>query len=187
MKRRIRTLIVKEFLELRQTPRLLGLIIVAPLIQLTMLGYAATTDVKEVPIVVADGDRSVESRDLIARFDASPNFAVIDTVNTVRDVDPYLQRGRAWLALSIPQNYGESLRLHEPVALQVVADGSDSNSTTVALGYASALIGEYAQQIAAVSAPSRGIDLRIRVWFNPQLESRFFMIPGVLALLLLLV
>jgi ABC-2 type transport system permease protein len=187
---RLRCLVLKEFLELRQNPRLFGLVIVAPIIQLTMLGYAATTDVKDVPVVVADGDRSPASRSLIARFDASPNFTVIDTVTTVREVDPYLQRGQAWVALAIPQGYGRSIQDHQPVALQVVADGSDSNSTTVALGYATALVGEYASELAGPPSPSASagaIDLRIRVWFNPQLESRFFMIPGVLALLLLLV
>jgi ABC-2 type transport system permease protein len=184
---RLRCLIRKEFLELGQNPRLFGIVIVAPIIQLTMLGYAATTDVRDVPVVVADGDRSAASRSLIARFDASANFTVIGTVTTVREVDPYLQRGRAWVALAIPQGYGRSLEAHEPVALQVVADGSDSNSTTVALGYATALIGEYAQEVAGVEQTPGAIDLRIRVWFNPQLESRFFMIPGVLALLLLLV
>ena len=140
-----------------------------------MLGYAATTDVKDVPVVVADGDRSPESRTLIARFDASRNFTVIDTVTTVTEVDPYLQRGDAWIALSIPQGYGAAVHDRNPVALQVVADGSDSNSTTVALGYATALIGEYAAALAASGPPSAAIDLRIRVWFNSQLESRFFM------------
>ena len=194
---RLRCLVIKEFLELRQNPRLFGLVIVAPIIQLTMLGYAATTDVKDVPVVVADGDRSPESRTLIARFDASRNFTVIDTVTTVSEVDPYLQRGDAWIALSIPQGYGAAVHDRNPVALQVVADGSDSNSTTVALGYATALIGEYAAALAASGPPSPpgtaqtpaagAIELRVRVWFNSQLESRFFMIPGVLALLLLLV
>lgn len=184
---RLRCLVRKEFLELRQNPRLFGIVIVAPIIQLTMLGYAATTDVRDVPIVVADGDRSTASRNLIARFDASANFTVIETVTTVRDVDPYLQTGQAWVALAIPPGYGRSLEAREPVAVQVVADGSDANSTTVALGYATALIGEYAQEIAGGTEAPGSIDLRIRVWFNPQLESRFFMIPGVLALLLLLV
>jgi ABC-2 type transport system permease protein len=189
---RLLCLVKKEFLELRQNPRLFGLVIVAPIIQLTMLGYAATTDVKNVPIVVADGDRSPASRNLIARFDASPNFTVLETVTTVAEVDPYLQKGDAWVALAIPTGYGTSLQAGRPVALQVVADGSDSNSTTVALGYATALIGEYAAAAGLPSpgqtaAPAGAIDLRIRVWFNPQLESRFFMIPGVLALLLLLV
>ena len=203
---RLRCLVWKEFLELGQNPRLLGIVIVAPVIQLAMLGYAATTDVKDVPVIVADGDRSPASRSLIARFDASPSFTVIDTVTTVRQVDPYLQRGQAWIALAIPQGYGRSIQDQQPVALQVVADGSDSNSTTVALGYATALVGEYAAAVAedgyggpasargfggasetGTAAAGGGIDLRIRVWFNPQLESRFFMIPGVLALLLLLV
>ncbi len=185
---RLRCLVWKEFLELRQNPRLFGIVIVAPIIQLTMLGYAATTDVKDVPVIVADGDRSPESRSLIARFDASPNFTVIDTVTTVGEVDPYLQRGRAWIALAIPQGYGRAIQDRRPVALQVIADGSDSNSTTVALGYATALVAEYAQELIGIAAPAAGgIDLRVRVWFNPQLESRFFMIPGVLALLLLLV
>jgi len=190
---RLRRLVWKEFLELRQNPRLFGIVIVAPIIQLTMLGYAATTDVKNVPVVVADGDRSPASRALIAKFDASPNFSVIDTVNSVDAIDRHLQRGDAWVALNIPTGYGAAIADGRHVTLQVVADGSDSNSTTVALGYATALVGEYAADLAASAAPAAaaraapGIDLRIRVWFNPQLESRFFMIPGVLALLLLLV
>jgi ABC-2 type transport system permease protein len=190
---RLRNLVWKEFLELRQNPRLFGIVIVAPIIQLTMLGYAATTDVKDVPVVVADGDRTPESRTLIGRFDASANFTVVETVTTVAEIDPYLQRGRAWIALAIPTGYGQAIHGGEPVTLQVVADGTDSNSTTVALGYATALVGEYAQELIeeghAAGAHPRpaAIDSRIRVWFNPQLESRYFMIPGVLALLLLLV
>ena len=187
---RLRRLVWKEFLELRQNPRLFGIVIVAPIIQLTMLGYAATTDVKDVPVVVVDGDRTPASRNLVARFDASPNFTIVDTVNTVADIDLYLQRGDAWVALAIPTGYGRALQSRQPVALQIVADGSDSNSTNVALGYATALVGEYAQALAASSSAGPAgpaVDLRMRVFFNPQLESRFFMIPGVLALLLLLV
>ena len=189
---RLRCLVRKELLELRMNPRLFGLVVIAPIIQLTMLGYAATTDVKDVPLVVADGDRSTASRELIARFDASQNFRIVDTVTTVDEIEPYLERGSAWLALSIPRGYGDSVHDRRPVAVQVVADGTDSNSTTVALGYATSLIGGYAQELAlrgtegAATSPP-GIDARIRVWFNPQLESRFFMIPGVLALILLII
>jgi len=74
-----------------------------------MLGYAATTDVKDVPVVVADADRSPASRNLIARFDASRNFTVIDTVTSVREIDRYLQQGDAWVALAIPTGYGASV------------------------------------------------------------------------------
>lgn len=189
-------LIWKEFLEIRMNPRLIGIVVIAPILQLTMLGYAATTDVRDVPIVVADGDRSSDSRDLIQRFDASRNFTVIDVVTTVDQIDPYLEGGSAWLALSIAPGYGAEIQAGRPTMVQVVADGTDSNSTTAALGYATALIGAYARELVERRGPveagfSRsvggGIDARIRVWFNPQLESRYFMIPGVLALVLLIV
>ena len=187
---RLRCLVLKEFLELRMNPRLFGLVVIAPILQLTMLGYAATTDVKNVPLLIADGDRSAASRELVARFDASPNFTVIDTVTTVNEIEPYLERGRASLALSIPAGYGATLRSGGSAVVQVVADGTDSNSTTVALGYATSLVGGYVQELAAAAgspAGTSGIDARIRVWFNPQLESRHFMVPGVLALVLLIV
>ena len=189
---RLGFLVWKEFLELRQNPRLFGIVIVAPIVQLTMLGYAATTDVKDVPVVVADGDRTAASRELVGRFEASRNFTVIGTVTTVGEIEPFLEGGRAWLALGIPAGYGEHVASGRPTTLQLVADGTDSNSTTVALGYATRLIGGYADDLVAdAAAGSRvvtgGIDARIRVWFNPQLESRHFMIPGVLALILLVV
>lgn len=196
--RRLRILIWKEFLELRQNPHLFGVVIIAPILQLTMLGYAATTDVKDVPVVVVDGDRSSASRELIQRFDASPNFTVIDVVTTVNEIGPFLEGGSAWLALAIPTGYGEDVAAGRSAVLQVIADGTDSNSTSAALGYATALVGGYARELLTAADPSMihgsgdviaagAIDARIRVWFNPQLESRFFMIPGVLALVLLLV
>jgi ABC-2 type transport system permease protein len=160
-----------------------------------MLGYAATTDIRDVPVVVADGDRTAASRELVERFGASSNFSIVATVTTVSEIDAYLESGAASLALSIPAGYGERILGQRPVAVQIVADGTDSNSTTVALGYSSSLIAGYARDLAAAAgetaagaaAAPTGIDARIRVWFNPQLESRFFMIPGVLALILLVI
>ena len=87
------------------------------------------------------------SRELVARFDASRNFSIIDTVTTTAEIEPYLEEGRAWLALAIPAGYGADVRAHRPVTVQVIADGTDSNSTTVALGYATSLIGGYAQEL----------------------------------------
>jgi ABC-2 type transport system permease protein len=188
--KRVRYLIRKEFLELRQEPRLFGIVILAPLLQLTMLGYAATTDVRNVPVVVVDQDRSALSRELVSRFDASANFVIVDTVSTIHAIDVYLDSGRAWMALAIPADYGERVRMGRPVAVQVVADGTDANSTNVALGYAGALIAAYARELAASTGRGAAAPLvraDIRVWFNPSLESRHFMIPGILALLLLVV
>jgi drug efflux transport system permease protein len=188
--RRVRFLIWKELIELGQDPRLLAIVVVAPIVQLLALGYAATTDVRNVPMVIVDADRSAASRDLIARFSASPNFSLVDTVSSPDDIDPYLERGRAWMAVAIPPAFGARLLRAEPQALQIVADGSDASSTNVALGYATNLLAGYAEEMAgrAGGAGRAGaIELRVRVWFNPRLESRDFMLPGILALLLLVV
>jgi ABC-2 type transport system permease protein len=157
---------------------------------LTMLGYAATTDVRDVPMVVVDNDQSTESRDLITRFDASQNFVVVDSLPSLNDIEDYLDEGRAWMALSIPSEYGEHIRTRRPTTVQVVADGSDASSTNVALGYAGSLIASYARELAAANGSGRPTPLvgaDVRVWFNPRLESRDFMIPGIVALLLLVI
>jgi ABC-2 type transport system permease protein len=184
----------KELLELRQDPRLFGVIFIAPVVQLTMLGYAASTDVRNVPIVIVDQDRSARSRELIARFDASPYFTVVGTAANLNEIDPWLERGHAWLALAIPGDYRDAIGNARPAAVQVVADGTDSNSTGTALGYAANLIAAYNEELArryaaavGTTVPERSIEARIRVWFNPQLESRDFMIPGIVALLLLVI
>src|SRR5215831_7111228 len=126
--RRIFVLVWKELIELKEDPDLFAIVIAAPILQLFMLGYAATTDVRDVPVVVADGDRSAASRSLVARFEASPNFTIVGIVTSPVDVDPYLERGRAWIALTIPPGYGENIERASPQALQVIADGSDANS-----------------------------------------------------------
>ncbi|HYU80706.1 MAG TPA: ABC transporter permease [Vicinamibacterales bacterium] len=188
--RRLLHLMRKEILELRQDPRLLQIVILAPIIQLTVLGYAATTDVKDIPVVVVDADRSARSRGLITRFEASDNFAVVGVLGSTNEIDPWLEQGRAWMALNIPAGYGRSIESGQATALQVVADGTDSNSTNVALGYARVLVGAYAQDLLTEHtgrSPERLVTAAIRVWFNPDLESRDFMIPGIVALLLLVI
>ena len=194
--RRILHLMRKEFLELRQDPRLFGVVILAPIIQLNVLGYAATTDVKDVPIAIVDADRSTASRNLVHRFETSSNFKIVAMSGSTAEIDRYLDRGEAWMAISIPPNFGQALAAGRNATVQVAADGTDSNSTTVALGYAQALIGGYSQDLAAATLRQRPgataaatalVTPEIRVWFNPRLESRDFMIPGIVALLLLVV
>ena len=179
----------KELLELRQEPSLFGLVIMAPIIQLTLLGYAATTDVRNVPMVVVDRDRSAASRDLVSRFEASDNFIVVGSLSSVDGIDDYLDRGDAWMALAIPADYGERIATGRRTVIQVVADGTDANSTNVALGYAGSLVAAYERGLAAAHGARAEplVSAEIRVWFNPQLESRIFMIPGILALLLLVI
>ena len=154
-----------------------------------MLGYAATTDVKDVPVVVADGDRSSASRELIARFDASRNFTIIDTVTTVSQIEPYLERGSAWLALSIPG--GLRSRIWRREAGDRAGRGGrngfelDHRGAGLLDEPRSVTTRRNLTRNGSRRSPAADIDARIRVWFNPQLESRHFMIPGVLALILL--
>ena len=161
----------KEVIELRQDPRIFGVIFIAPVLQLAILGYAATTDVRNVPIVVIDADRSPGSQHLISRFTGSGIFDIVDVISNARDVDRYLASGDAWMALSIPASYGRSVAAGTPTTLQVVADGSDANSTNIALGYASNLIAGYTQELvdqrrAGGALAERGggsIEPRVRV------------------------
>jgi ABC-2 type transport system permease protein len=188
--RRIRFLIWKELIELGRDPRLLFIVIFAPIIQLLVLAYAATTDIREVPVLIVDADRSPASRDVVARFAASPTFLIVDVVSAPNDIDAYLDQGRAWLAVSIPRGFADGLHRGAPQTIQVIADGSDANSAGLAVGYASNLVAQYGSRLEwrdGATRPVALIDPRIRVWFNPQLESRHFMIPGVVALLLLVV
>ncbi|HKY21238.1 MAG TPA: ABC transporter permease [Vicinamibacterales bacterium] len=197
MIRRILYVMWKEVIELRQDPRIFGIIFVAPVLQLGILGYAATTDVRNVPIFIVDADRSAGSQELISRFVGSGIFELVDVASSPSELDRYLETGRAWMVLSIPTRYGELVAAGRPATLQVLADGSDASSTNIAMGYATNLVAGYSQEIVerrvrASGAPAppgggSGIEPRVRIWFNPTLESRHFMLPGIVALLLLVV
>lgn len=208
--RRIRFLVWKELIELRRDPRLFAIVVMAPIIQLFLLGYAATTDVRNVPLVVADLDRSSASRELVRRFEASASFEIVDVRGSAAEAGAFLEDGRAWMVLAIPQGFGAAVTGGRTETIQLVADGSDANSAGVSLAYASNLLAGYVQELgearaaavrteqaAAAQASGRAAGLpdasggqiapRIRVWFNPRLESRDFMIPGIVALLLLVI
>ena len=112
--KRLRHLFRKELIELRRDPRLFGIVIIAPIVQLTLLAYAATTDVHDVPVLVVDQDQSAESRALVERFDASANFTVVAAATSVGEVETALDTRTAWMALTIPPDYGERLRAASP-------------------------------------------------------------------------
>jgi ABC-2 type transport system permease protein len=181
----------KEIIELRREPRLFAIVIIAPIVQLNVLGYAATTDVKDIPIAIVDADRSTASRELMHRFESSANFKIVAMPGSTSEIDSYLDRGDVWMALSIPPDYGRKVASNRSTAIQIVADGTDSNSTGVAMGYAQEVIAGYTRDLAAAAAPGMPVgglvQPEIRVWFNARLESRYFMIPGIVALLLLVI
>jgi ABC-2 type transport system permease protein len=189
-------MIVKEFLQLRQDKKLIPTLFVGPLFQLMALGYAANLDVSAIPTVLVDQDRSPASRRLVERFTGSGYFEVKGGVDSAFEVEPWLVGGQAQVALVIPLGYGEDAAAGRTPRVQVLADGTDSNSAVVGLGYASRIVGEAGAALVADrpqaarrsrARPAGSIDLVPRVWYNPDLKSRWFYVPAVLAMVLLLV
>jgi ABC-2 type transport system permease protein len=197
--------IVKELFQLRHDRKMIPVLVVGPLIQMLALGYAANTDVNRIPTLLVDQDRTPASRALADRFTGSGYFTLVGAVATPDQVEPWLVDGRAQVALVIPGGYGEDVAAGHPPRVQVLADGTDANSAVVGLGYASRILGEVGAELAsqpgtaspaaggagaAGSATARaaaGIELVPRVWYNPDLRSRWFYVPAVLAMVLLLV
>jgi ABC-2 type transport system permease protein len=190
--------IVKEFLQVRQDTRMLPVIFLAPMIQLTLFGFAVNTDVTRVPTVLVDQDRSAESRDLVDRFVQSGYFELVGVEETAEAVEPWLLTSRAQVALVIAPRFGRDLLSGRNPRVQVLVDGADSSATTVALGYSSAIIAGRAREVLADQArrlalrggPTAGasvgsIELVPRVWYNPDLLSRWYFVPAVLALVLM--
>ncbi|MBI2618955.1 MAG: ABC transporter permease [Ignavibacteriales bacterium] len=189
----IRELMVKEFLQIRQDRRMLPLILLAPIIQVILLGYAATVDVNNIPMVVYDADRSVESRAYLERFTNSGYFTIVGFVDRPSEMDKYLDETRAILAMNIPARFGRNVGSGRSVAVQLLADGADANTASISLNYAAQITAGYAQSLIAdqlvriqgVSIPR--VTSVSRVWFNPDLRSANYMIPGVVALILMII
>jgi len=183
--------IVKEFLQLRQDKRILPIIFIAPVIQITLFGFAVNTDVGDVPTVLVDRDRTAASRELVRSFTESGYFDLVGSADSIDDVDPWLVAGRAQIALVIGHGYAESLATGRPADVQVIADGSDSTAATVALGYAAQIANIVGREAFAVSSAAAGgrqplIELVPRVFYNPDLKSRWFYVPAVLAMVLMI-
>ena len=188
----ILNIIRKEFIQLRQDKKMFGISFLAPILQLLILGYAASLDVSEIPLIVCDMDHSAESRNMTDHFTANGSFSIQGYTERLQDVDGWLDNGRAAVALLIPKEFGKKLGNGTPAPLQVIADGTESSSASIGFSYASMIVMEYSQNIiletmlkrGALILPARVVP-QIRVWYNPDLKSRNFMVPGVLGLLLM--
>ncbi len=184
----------KEFIHVLRDPRALGIAIVLPMVMLMIFGYALTLDVDRVPLAVWDQSRTPQSRELVSRFQGSRYFAVQAMARDYRELAEEVDQRRAMLALVIPAEFGRRVASERPVQVQVLADGSDANTTTLALGYAESIVRSYSQAIlvekvrrATGRAPVVPLDLRPRAWFNPEMESRVFIVPGLIAVIMMLI
>ena len=191
---RIYPILIKEFLQCLRDPKMKGVIFIAPIIQLLLFGYAVSTDVKQVATAVYDLDQTQESRDLLSRFFASGYFQPKKHVTHISQIRDLLDHGKVSTAIQINRGFASALSSHQKVPIQMIVDGTDSNTATVTISYAAQIVRDYNKnlELEAIGLPTgtllnRGIDLQSRVWFNINLESRMFYLPGVIALIGMLI
>lgn len=190
---RIWRLIVKEFLQLKRDPVALRLTLVAPILQLILLGYASTRDVKHIPTVICDLDHSTASRDLITAVMKSGYFDPAGRTDRLTDVIQYLDDGRAVVGLVVPVGYSEHLAAGERAPVQAMVDGSNSSEATTAIGHLSGIVFNESIQLAIRRLPDEvfagrkapPVDAEMRVRYNESLKSTWFMIPAVVGLIMM--
>ena len=186
-------IIKKEFYQIRQDKRMLGVSIAAPILQVLLLGYAATTDIKFSNLVVCDMDKTAESRAFVKEFTNSTYFVEHYAVDVSDDVDYYIEHAKASIALVVPVGFGRKVLERETAQVQVILDGADANSANILLGYASQIVSSYSQSVLARYStmwPGTKVSRVLpepRIWFNPDLLSSNYMVPGVVALVLMII
>ena len=185
---RIRALLRKELRQIFRDPKTKRIVFASPIIQLLLFGYAVNTDVHQVRTFVVDHDRTAQSRALINAVTASGYFRVAGRSERPADMGDALDRGKAVIGLQIPRGFAVDLGSARGVDVQVLVDGTNSNTGTVAQGYLTRIVQQFGLDYAAERGRSLegGIDLRSRAWYNPDLQSRNYNVPAVIGALLLL-
>lgn len=189
---RLFSLIRKEFIQISRDPRTLVIALLIPVMQLFMLGYAATNDVRNLPMAVFDQDRSVAAREFLNAFRSSDYFLISYDVDSIKEIHQLIERGDARVGLIIPPDYGQDLRAERQTEVMFVFDGSDATATKTALAAAQQIGNQYATDIQLARLEREGLadlielplEIRTQVWYNPDLEDAYFMIPGLIGQIL---
>ncbi len=189
---RLLCMIKKEFIQIFRNSKMRAIVLIMPLVQSMVFGYAVTTDVKQVTTAVYDQARTPESRDLVDRFIHSGYFSVKQTIHSDREMDELIDRGIVAAIILIPPEFSGKLASGTTVAVQIVVDGTDSNTAGVVLNYAGNIIRNDAIEILRKRTDrpgweATGVHLQTRAWFNENLTSRNFYVPGVIASIVMLV
>ncbi|HNT29045.1 MAG TPA: ABC transporter permease, partial [bacterium] len=193
MRRMLARMIRKELMQLRRDRRMFPILFLAPIIQLIVLGYAANFDIDHIPVAVCDHDKSEESADFLDHFFGSGYFTRAVNASADRDIDPVMDRGVVQLGLVVPRGFGEAVRGGEATKVQLLVNGSDTNYASNGFNYAAQITARYSsailvERMAALGVSSvPGVDLRQRVWYNPELLTRHFMVPALLGLILMVI
>jgi ABC-2 type transport system permease protein len=192
--RRTRAVARKEFLHILRDPRSLALALAMPLMMLLLFGFGLTLDVDRIPTLVYDSDRTPASRELIARFDGSRYFDVRGYVDNYEAIESGIDRDQCLLAIVIPKDFARELDSGRRPAVQLIFDGSDSNTASIARGYAEALLEGYSFTERAGALERKGgiefnapADARLRVLYNSELKSKNYIVPGLIAVILMII
>jgi ABC-2 type transport system permease protein len=192
--RRVGAVAHKEFLHVVRDFRSLGMAIFIPVMMLILFGFALTLDVDNVPMAVWDQSGTQQSREFIARFGASRYFAVRMYVDNYAELVRAIDEGRVTLGLVVPREFAQRIDAGRDAPAQLIVDGTDSNTATIAIGYATVVAQIYAMDLTLEQNNRRGLpplqiplDVRPRVWFNEDLESRNYIIPGLIAVLMMVI
>lgn len=192
---RIWHMLKKEFIQIFRDPRMKGVIFGMPVIQVLVFGYAVTTDVKHVALAVLDRDQSVASRELVPRFVESGYFDVVESVEGERRGRELIDRSQAQALLQIDRGFADDLGAGRTAPVQLIVDGTDSNTAGIVLQYGAKIVGRLNDELLADRRARRGggsgepvrVEVETRAWFNENLESRNFYVPGVIAILVMLI
>jgi len=184
----------KEFLHVVRDPRSLAMAVAMPMLLLFLFGYALTLDVDDVPLVVWDQSRSGASREFISRFEGSRYFSLVEYVEGYAALERAIDTRRAMVAMVIPTDFARRIEAGRRVSVQLIVDGSDSNTATLAIGYADSVAANYAQEVVVRRLRRSGgpairtpLQVDARVWFNADLESKNFIIPGLIAVIMMVI
>ncbi len=192
--RRTRALFQKELRHIVRDVRSLIMALAMPLVLLLLFGYALNLDVDRVPTLVYDADGSPQSRELLARFRGSRFFDIVGESPDQRGLERAIDERRVLLGLEIPRDYAQRLNAGQTAAIQALLDGSDSNTAQIALGYVETLAGAYSFEVRAAAQNQRGglrapapLEAQVRVWYNSTLQSRNYVVPGLIAVILMII
>ncbi len=192
--RRVQAVARKEFLHILRDPRSLIMALALPILMILLFGYALTLDVDQVPAVVYDLDQSPASRELISRFEGSRYFRILGYAGDYSAIERKIDDGVCMVGIVVPRDYARDLMAGRSPQIQLLYDGSDSNTASIALGYATSIVRSLgaelqrrAQNNLGRSATTEFTDLRLRVWYNSQLKSKNYIVPGLIALILMII
>ncbi len=192
MVKSLKPIIIKEFRQIRRDPTTLGMLLILPTALIVLVGYALNFDVKHIPLAVYDQSRSAQSRAYLQQFAHTEYFDYRYNVHSYREIEDLFLNNEARVALVIPRTFALDLAAGRTTQVQILLDGADANSAGQAVGYATRMTAEYSNQVVADFLARRGrsmyvpVDFQPRIWYNPDLVSNKFLIPGLIGFIIVL-